>query len=825
VAPSQPASAALSGKLFDPGLIISDSVFFDFGTMTVADIQNFLNAKVPICNANDGGPTCLRYYKMDTQAKPAEAGKCAAMPAKTQQSAAQIIYDIAHACGINPRVLLVLLQKEQGLVEATNPTNYMYRAATGYGCPDSNPAICGKGSLITGLFNQLHRAAGQFQWYGDPSGSFTYLKVGSTISMRYHPDNCTAKDSSGNCTNWVNVCGNGTFKLKSQATADLYYYTPYVPNAAALNNLYGNGDSCSAYGNRNFWRFYSDWFGSPIGGGFLLKSATSGTYLIVDNNKYLIDDPDLVTALSPLGPLGTISDDYLNSFTTAGTLSRLVKSSTGALYMIDGGQKYTVASCAVAVTLALDCAKAVQLTANQLSALPTAGTATAYVVDPAGNRYLIQNGSKRQILDDASLTQAGIHLPAKSALGINAFSDLPWGSPIAKQGTIFTNSSTGNSGVYIGDIFYEFSPDVAAEVDFGQWFTKSTGTLTAAGLSQVYSNVTIGPIVETDLGTFVITPTGKRELTNPAEFTGIPSQVNTDFIASIPSAGTALTAPLLIQQSPTSVVFVNDAQRRTPATPADLTLLTAKLGAPVTGFSATALAAMTAGAPVFAPGSTLIAKRSHQLYAVDSYSRLIQFGSNDAFTLLNLPTPRVAPDAAIDANKQATYSGGLVQCNGTVSIPWFTMLAQVDSTALSAWPSKPFALSSSTCGQMVQADDKVGRFVKSIDTNVGYYIAGGKKHQIPSNAVYLALKGNSRGYLFVEQAFLDAIPTGAKATASGAGDTAPNPPTVTKKYYTVVSGDTLAGIAAKLKTTVAKLKSVNKLTSDTIRIGQVLTIP
>jgi hypothetical protein len=29
-----------------------------------------------------------------------------------------------------------------------------------------------------------------------------------------------------------------------------------------LANLYGTGDSCSAYGNRNFWRIFRDWFGS-----------------------------------------------------------------------------------------------------------------------------------------------------------------------------------------------------------------------------------------------------------------------------------------------------------------------------------------------------------------------------------------------------------------------------------------------------------------------------------------------------------------------------------------------------------------------------------
>jgi hypothetical protein len=183
IAPSESSVAAQNSKMFDPGLIISDSVFFDFGTMTVADIQRFLDSKVAICNANDGGPTCLRYYKQDTQAKAAEDGRCKALPAKKAQTSAQIIFDIANACGINPRALIVLLQKEQGLVQASNPTSYMYRAATGYGCPDSKPEICGKGSVITGLFNQLHRAAGQLQWYGDPRGSFTYLKPGKTCLL------------------------------------------------------------------------------------------------------------------------------------------------------------------------------------------------------------------------------------------------------------------------------------------------------------------------------------------------------------------------------------------------------------------------------------------------------------------------------------------------------------------------------------------------------------------------------------------------------------------------------------------------------------------
>ena len=154
-------AGALDGSKFDPGLIISDSVFFDFGTMTVEEIQRFLESQVPVCKSGTSGMPCLRNYRTDTPEKSADTAKCAYMPAQKDISAATIIYNIARACGINPRVLLVTLQKEQGLVQASIPSPYMYRAAMGYGCPDSDPGICGK--VWTGLFNQLYKAAGQFQ--------------------------------------------------------------------------------------------------------------------------------------------------------------------------------------------------------------------------------------------------------------------------------------------------------------------------------------------------------------------------------------------------------------------------------------------------------------------------------------------------------------------------------------------------------------------------------------------------------------------------------------------------------------------------------------
>ena len=252
---------AISGSDFKAGYIIDDSVFFKQDDMSLANIQAFLNAKVPVCDTNGTQPyagttaaaygtskgypppyTCLKDFRQDTVSKPVESGLCNGYPA-VNQSAAEIIYGVAQSCGVNPKVLLVLLQKEQGLVTDDWPWPVEYQKATGYGCPDSSSCD----STYYGFFNQVYAAARQFKNYQRNNSSFNFLAQRNNF-IPY------STDSS---------CGGSTVYITNIATSALYDYTPYQPNAAALNNLYGTGDSCSAYGNRNFWRTYQEWFGSP----------------------------------------------------------------------------------------------------------------------------------------------------------------------------------------------------------------------------------------------------------------------------------------------------------------------------------------------------------------------------------------------------------------------------------------------------------------------------------------------------------------------------------------------------------------------------------
>ncbi len=257
--------SALSGSDFNATRIIDDAVFFNPNTMNPQDIQAVLNAKVPVCDTNGAQPsghagyptradwgrangypppyTCLKDFSQTVPDKLSDA-YCGGNFSGGVKTATQIIYDVSQACGVNPKVLIVLLQKEQSLVTDDWPWSIQYRSATGYGCPDT--AACD--SQYYGFFNQVYNAARQFQRYVKQSNLFNY-RGGQTSYIQYNPN-------AG--------CGGTNVPIQNQATAGLYNYTPYQPNQAALNNLNGSGDSCSAYGNRNFWVYYINWFGSTL---------------------------------------------------------------------------------------------------------------------------------------------------------------------------------------------------------------------------------------------------------------------------------------------------------------------------------------------------------------------------------------------------------------------------------------------------------------------------------------------------------------------------------------------------------------------------------
>lgn len=255
---SENAISGLIGELFTPNFLISDRDFYNGQSMNTSEIQGLLNSKMSFCEIGNGlasrepeapygntviADNCLAGFSQQTQDMSAVEGICSSYQGSNNESAASIIFKVGLACGISQKILLALIEKEQGLVTDPWPTQRQFDQATGFSCIE-NGQPCQ--IVSSGFFNQIWAAAKQLKKYG--SAPFTWLPIGTQHSIAFSPNQ---------------ACGSIAVTIANKATAALYYYSPYVPNSAALANLYGVGDSCSSYGIRNFWRTYSDWFGLP----------------------------------------------------------------------------------------------------------------------------------------------------------------------------------------------------------------------------------------------------------------------------------------------------------------------------------------------------------------------------------------------------------------------------------------------------------------------------------------------------------------------------------------------------------------------------------
>lgn len=233
----RPADRPASDAVFRPGYIISDAAFYNGDSMTQSQVQRFLEDRA--CVPVDGSP-CLADYRQATPDEPTEYAHCAPYRGAASERASAIIVKVAQACRISPKVLLVLLQKEQSLL--TRPSASGYQRATGYACPDSSACD----SQYFGFFNQVYNAAWQFREYTVGGASWRY-HVGK-VPIQYHPNP---------------ACGASVVDIRDQATANLYNYTPYQPSAQTVRHP-DVVSQCSTFGNLNFWRLYKQWFGTPL---------------------------------------------------------------------------------------------------------------------------------------------------------------------------------------------------------------------------------------------------------------------------------------------------------------------------------------------------------------------------------------------------------------------------------------------------------------------------------------------------------------------------------------------------------------------------------
>ncbi|MBX4191155.1 hypothetical protein KW794_03640 [Candidatus Saccharibacteria bacterium] len=241
---SHHSAQAISGANWRAGRIIDDIIFTNKNDMNPDQIQQFLNRMVGTssngriagqCDTNGvatselgggtraqygaahGNPapfTCLKdYYEVPKTSPgpgiPANNYGGAPVPAGAR-SAAQLIWDAGQAYNINPKVLLVMIQKESAgpLIVDDWPFLSQYTYAMGAHCPDTAPCD----SNYAGFSIQISESAALLRYYLDNMNQpwWPYKRVGVN-NILYNPSSS---------------CGSSNVNVESMSTAALYTYTP-----------------------------------------------------------------------------------------------------------------------------------------------------------------------------------------------------------------------------------------------------------------------------------------------------------------------------------------------------------------------------------------------------------------------------------------------------------------------------------------------------------------------------------------------------------------------------------------------------------------------
>lgn len=260
---------------YEDGRLIDNSIFLDAKSMNASQIQSFLNGM--------SGKLKSKSFKMDCDAagigsKTKQLYQAAGAPCGSTIPASQIIYYASQIYGVNPKVILATLQKEQSLITNPSAADWEFNQAMGYNCPTS-----GSCNDESGFFWQIdngtwvlrfhyERANGNNTWWTTSTG----WTCGSSKPSYYTPNLYPGQN-----VKFIDPYSGIHYKtvfIQNAATSAFYCYTPHVfnnhNNSPHPNEPKGNvrcysmhpasGDRGRCYtGSYNFVKSFENWFGPP----------------------------------------------------------------------------------------------------------------------------------------------------------------------------------------------------------------------------------------------------------------------------------------------------------------------------------------------------------------------------------------------------------------------------------------------------------------------------------------------------------------------------------------------------------------------------------
>lgn len=515
---TQRAYAADANKWL-AGRIIDDVVFTDSGSMSVQEIQTFLNSKVGTggygrvagqCDtwgvgisesgggtraqygASKGNPapfTCLKDYYEVPKLSPGPdlpANNYGGKPIPSgAKSAAQLIYDAAQTYNISPKVLLTTIQKESAGPLTTDDWPFLkqYTYAMGAHCPDG-PTGAQCDPNYSGFSLQIAESAKLFRWYLDNMSQpwWSYRKPFATNFILWREQ--------------FTGCGGGNVYIENNATAALYTYTPYQPNQASLANLYGTGDSCSSYGNRNFWRIYNDWFGPTIRSPFF--TYDNKVFILGANNTYYyVPTPSLLTAYGLDSKFGGQISYVRSSFTTnmtyAGVLPWVARFEDNAIYAVDKTGIHHFEDSGTYFAYGYSFGSEAILPKSLMRSYEVSSPMRE-MLQPIGNPavYYVNSGMKQLISNEQAYVSLGDPIYASRPLvrmSTDFVSSMSDGGPIIKPGSIVAETDSGRYYIYTNSVLQSVTKDAIQTLGIAVDFYAPNSVLSYLPSNQNYMSI------------------------------------------------------------------------------------------------------------------------------------------------------------------------------------------------------------------------------------------------------------------------------------------------------------------------------------------------
>ena len=318
-----------AGRNFDPNYLIDDIEFVNSEGLSANAINRFLN---------------LQTGRLATYATRDIDG--------LDRNASDIIWRAATLYQINPKVLIVMMQKEQSLVEDPDPSSEQLDWAMGFAvcdsCSKNDPAI----QKFKGFAVQVDRAAARLRYYLDNPEEFSIQPL--------QP---------------YNIDGQ-TITPVNQASAGLYIYTPHLP------------------GNENFWNIWNRYFSRYYPDGSLLRNGSNDeVWLISSGMRRGFAYLSTLRADYDMRKIIDVAPADLEQYDIGSSIKfpaySLLRSPGGTVYLLVNNTRRGIPSREDFRRLGFNPDEIIDVSWNELAAIPEAAALTASAGAPVGE--LLQN--------------------------------------------------------------------------------------------------------------------------------------------------------------------------------------------------------------------------------------------------------------------------------------------------------------------------------------------------------------------------------------------------------------------------------------------------